>query len=86
MPSGRRPAAARPSDLPLVRLTQDEIDAIERQYRRQVDDILPLAPLQEGLLFHALYDAQGPDVYTIQLELALAGSLDADAWRRRQMR
>ena len=67
-----------PSDLPLVQLTQDEIDAIERQYRRQVDDILPLAPLQEGLLFHALYDAQGPDVYTIQLELALAGSLDAD--------
>ncbi|MGE0126450.1 MAG: condensation domain-containing protein, partial [Vicinamibacterales bacterium] len=68
-----------PGDLALLRLTQDEIDAIERHYHRQVDDILPLAPLQEGLLFHALYDAQGPDVYTIQLELALAGSLDADA-------
>ena len=70
-----------PSDLPLLRLTQDEIDEIERHYP-QLDDILPLAPLQEGLLFHALYDAQGPDVYTIQLELALAGPLDADALAR----
>ncbi len=70
-----------PGDLSLVRLTQDEIDAIERQYHR-IDDILPLAPLQEGLLFHALYDAQGPDVYTIQLELALAGPLDTDMLER----
>ena len=67
-----------PGDLPLVALTQHEIDEIERHTPR-IDDILPLAPLQEGLLFHALYDAQAPDVYTIQLELALAGPLDADA-------
>ena len=67
-----------PSDLPLVTLTQSEIEQLERQYPR-IDDILPLAPLQEGLLFHALYDAQAPDVYTIQLVLNLAGALDADA-------
>ena len=42
-----------------------------------IEDILPLTPLQEGLLFHALYDAQGPDVYTVQLELELEGLLDA---------
>jgi len=28
---------------------------------------------QEGLLFHALYDAQAPDVYTVQLVLSLRG-------------
>ena len=28
-------------------------------------------------MFHALYDAQGPDVYTVQLELELEGALDA---------
>ncbi len=67
-----------PSDLPLVRLTQSEIEQLERQYPR-IDDILPLAPLQEGLLFHALYDAQAPDVYTIQLVLNLTGALDGDA-------
>src|SRR3984957_18371060 len=44
----------------------------------QIEDILPLSPLQEGLLFHALYDAQGPDLYTIQLVLGLQGSLDCD--------
>ena len=43
----------------------------------EIEDILPLSPLQEGLLFHALYDAQGPDVYTVQLELELEGLLDA---------
>ena len=39
--------------------------------------MLPLSPLQEGLLFHALYDRRGPDVYTVQLELELYGPLDA---------
>ena len=29
------------------------------------------------MLFHALYDARGPDVYTVQLELELEGVLDA---------
>src|ERR1700674_2395367 len=41
-----------------------------------VEEILPLSPLQEGLLFHALYDAQGPDVYTVQLTIDLKGPLD----------
>ena len=40
---------------------------------------LPLSPLQEGLLFHALYDAQGPDIYKVQLELGLEGRLDGEA-------
>ena len=66
-----------PSDLPLVELTQDEIERLERRYGGAVEDILPLSPLQEGLLFHALYDGRGPDVYTVQLELELEGPLDA---------
>ena len=69
---------AHPSDLPLVALTQGEIEALERRYP-QIEDMLPLSPLQEGLLFHALYDAQAPDVYTVQLVLALQGPLDCGA-------
>ena len=64
-----------PSDLPLVDLSQGEIERLERDYRA-IEDVLPLSPLQEGLLFHALYDAEGPDVYTVQLELELEGMLD----------
>src|SRR5262249_29725383 len=67
-----------PSDLPLVALSQGEIERLERQYP-QIADVLPLSPLQEGLLFHALYDAQAPDVYMVQLELGLEGALDSAA-------
>ncbi|MEU6867651.1 condensation domain-containing protein, partial [Streptomyces sp. NPDC046876] len=40
-------------------------------------DILPLSPLQEGLLFHAAYNEEGPDVYVVQMALELEGRLDA---------
>ncbi|HXN80684.1 MAG TPA: condensation domain-containing protein, partial [Steroidobacteraceae bacterium] len=67
-----------PCDLPLVALSQAEIERLERRYP-QIEDILPLSALQEGLLFHALYDAQAPDVYTVQLVLDLEGPLEHDA-------
>src|SRR6185312_834180 len=67
-----------PSDLPLIALSQADIERLEAAYVG-IEDILPLSPLQEGLLFHALYAAQGFDVYTTQLDLGLQGPLDADA-------
>ena len=67
-----------PCDLPLLALSQAEIERLESKYP-QIEDMLPLSPLQEGLLFHALYDAQAPDVYMVQLVLALQGALDGDA-------
>ena len=73
---GGRAGGRTPSDLPLLTLSQGEIERLERSYPG-LEDILPLTPLQEGLLFHALYDAQGPDLYTVQLELELKGPLDA---------
>ncbi|MBO0782149.1 MAG: AMP-binding protein, partial [Ktedonobacteraceae bacterium] len=44
-----------------------------------LEDILPLTPLQEGLLFHALYDTQGPDIYTAQEIIDLEGELEEEA-------
>ena len=46
-----------------------------------LEDVLPLTPLQEGLLFHALYDGDAPDVYTVSMTLELTGPLDRDRLR-----
>ncbi|MEV5606564.1 non-ribosomal peptide synthase/polyketide synthase, partial [Streptomyces sp. NPDC052299] len=70
-----------PSDLrPLVALSQEQIDRLESEHGR-ITDVLPLSPLQQGLLFHAVYDEQGHDVYTVQLALDIEGSIDRDALR-----
>jgi len=45
----------------------------------EIEDILPLSPLQEGFLFHASYDEGSPDVYVVQIVLTLEGRLDAAA-------
>ncbi|MEU0922802.1 non-ribosomal peptide synthetase [Streptomyces malaysiensis] len=47
----------------------------------RVEDILPLSPLQEGLLFHAVYDTEAPDVYTMQFAFDLVGRVDLAALR-----
>ncbi|RSN59718.1 non-ribosomal peptide synthetase [Streptomyces sp. WAC 04229] len=42
----------------------------------RIEDIWPLSPLQAGLLFHAVYDGEGPDVYMGHWILDLDGPLD----------
>ncbi|WP_220189238.1 non-ribosomal peptide synthetase, partial [Streptomyces phytophilus] len=44
--------------------------------RSQVEDVWPLSPLQEGMLFHAALAGTGPDVYTVQSALDIEGPLD----------
>ncbi|WP_236789555.1 amino acid adenylation domain-containing protein [Amycolatopsis sp. GM8] len=41
-----------------------------------IEDILPLSPLQQGMLFHALFDRSADDVYTVQFVLGLEGEVD----------
>ncbi|MCP2339576.1 non-ribosomal peptide synthetase [Actinomadura rupiterrae] len=50
--------------------------------RGDLEDILPLSPLQQGFFFHAVLDDAAADVYTAQLVLDLDGPLDAAALRR----
>ncbi|MFD8614087.1 amino acid adenylation domain-containing protein [Streptomyces sp. NPDC059631] len=45
----------------------------------RIEDMLPLSPLQQGMLFHSVYDAGrgAADVYTVQVTVALTGPVDA---------
>ncbi|MFI7666688.1 amino acid adenylation domain-containing protein [Nocardia sp. NPDC049526] len=65
-----------PSDFELVTVPQRQIESWERTYPSLVD-VWPLSPLQYGLLFHALYDTDTADDYTVQSLLTLAGTVDA---------
>ncbi|WP_317452789.1 condensation domain-containing protein, partial [Streptomyces sp. CBMA29] len=47
----------------------------------QLEDVLPLTPLQSGMLFHALYDSAAVDVYTAQFVFDLEGTVDVPALR-----
>ncbi len=75
---------ATPSDFPLARLTQQQVDRIAGD-GRSVEDIYPLTPLQAGMLFHSLVDTE-TSVYFNQLHLHLGGVSDVpalgEAWRR----
>ncbi len=63
-----------PSDIAPARLGQQQIDELAREY--EIADILPLTPLQQGLLFHAGTAQGGDDVYAVQLDITLSGRLD----------
>ncbi|HEY0793264.1 MAG TPA: amino acid adenylation domain-containing protein [Chthoniobacterales bacterium] len=65
-----------PSDFALAALTQVEVDLLESRHP-ELEDVWPLSPLQEGLLFYALYDRGTIDVYNVQIVLELEGMVDA---------
>src|SRR6185503_19292191 len=71
-----------PSDIAPARLTQQQIDTLQRQYGTA--DILPLTPLQQGLLFHASTTQGSGDLaelYSVQLDFTVTGPLDPDRLR-----
>ncbi|MET0236200.1 MAG: amino acid adenylation domain-containing protein [Kibdelosporangium sp.] len=72
-----------PSDFPLARLSQAEVDDLVRD-GRAVEDVYPLTPLQSGLLYHAL--STEIDVYARRIAMVVEGVTStrnfADAWRQ----
>ncbi|RQT13970.1 amino acid adenylation domain-containing protein [Burkholderia contaminans] len=73
-----RGGGATPGDFPLAQaagLTQAAIERTPLDWRA-IDDVYPLSPMQQGILFHALF-APGHASYVNQL-VATATALDAD--------
>ncbi|WP_231123224.1 condensation domain-containing protein, partial [Mycobacterium asiaticum] len=63
-----------PSDIVPVRLSQGELDELAGQQR--IADVLPLTPIQRGLLFHASAASGEDHVYAVQLDLHLTGAVE----------
>ncbi|MCG5236756.1 non-ribosomal peptide synthetase [Xanthobacter oligotrophicus] len=74
---------ASPSDFPLAGLAQSALDRLALPWR-EIEDLYPLTPTQQGILFHAL-EGSGEGAYVNQLRVTIAG-LDAQrfaaAWAR----
>ncbi|KDR39393.1 non-ribosomal peptide synthetase, partial [Caballeronia glathei] len=74
--------ALTPAMLPLIALTQTDIDRIVEQVPgglANVQDIYALAPLQEGILFHHMLSTEG-DPYLQTARLAFDSRARLDAW------
>ncbi len=67
-----------PSDFPLAQLTQEQIDTLIGN-DHNVETVYPLSMMQQGFLFHALYDTQG-DEYLTHTRWTLRGNWNIVAW------
>ncbi|MGC0153207.1 amino acid adenylation domain-containing protein [Chromobacterium vaccinii] len=71
------------ADYPLARLSQPALEDLARRIG-PFEDLYPLSPLQQGMLFHSVADAADA-AYLEQLSSVVSGPLDpdafADAWR-----
>ncbi len=74
--TARETSTPTPSDFPLARLSQRELDAV---YTPELRDLYALSPMQEGILFHALLE---PSSYITQREIDLDFAVDVPALRR----
>ncbi|RSM50665.1 non-ribosomal peptide synthetase [Amycolatopsis balhimycina DSM 5908] len=52
------------------------VDDTRAKRRSSVEDVWPLSPLQEGMLYHTALDDDGPDTYTVQTVYGIDGPLD----------
>ncbi|MHC8366018.1 non-ribosomal peptide synthetase [Pseudomonas sp. ZT5P21] len=72
-----------PSDFPLAKLTQPQLDALPIP-AAVIEDVYPLTPMQEGMLLHTLLEP-GTGLYYMQDRYRINSELDpqrfAEAWQ-----
>ncbi|WP_198550483.1 condensation domain-containing protein, partial [Streptomyces silvensis] len=69
-----------PSDVPLVRVGQRDLETWEENYPG-LNDVWPLTPAQSGILFHSVMAESSFDAYQIQLVLHLSGTVVPERMR-----
>ncbi|MDR9754670.1 amino acid adenylation domain-containing protein [Pseudomonas sp. SZMC_28357] len=69
---------ATPSDFPLATISQVQLDALPVAIGA-IEDLYPLSPMQQGMLFHSLYEQDAGD-YINQLRVEVQG-LDPQRFR-----
>ncbi|WP_437952670.1 non-ribosomal peptide synthase/polyketide synthase [Sorangium sp. So ce296] len=79
-----RAGGVTPSDFPLARMTQEELDALPAA-PRDIEDIFPLSPMQQGMLLHTLLEP-GSGIYVMQDHYRIDSAIDPEvfvaAWRQ----
>ncbi|TBV04729.1 non-ribosomal peptide synthase/polyketide synthase, partial [Stutzerimonas kirkiae] len=68
-----------PSDVPLAGLSQEQLDVLPIP-SGDIEDIYPLSPMQQGMLFHTLYAQEGGD-YINQMRVDVDG-LDVERFQQ----
>ncbi len=69
-----------PSDFPLSRLSQIELDRLVGR-GENIADVYPLSPMQSGMLFHSLYAPDSGD-YFIQNIFEVSGNFDKQRFKQ----
>ncbi|RMQ41954.1 hypothetical protein ALQ04_04971, partial [Pseudomonas cichorii] len=64
-------AGVTPSDFPLARLSQKQLARLTTN-PREIEDIYPLSPMQQGMLFHTLFEEQAGN-YINQMRVDVSG-------------
>ncbi|MCF8985899.1 amino acid adenylation domain-containing protein [Pseudomonas syringae] len=71
-------AGVTPSDFPLARLSQSQLSSLPIA-AGQIEDLYPLAPMQQGMLFHTLFEQEAGN-YINQMRIEVSG-LDVPRFR-----
>ena len=68
-----------PGDFPLAALNESQLN-IALATTTDVEDIYPLSPVQEGILFHTIYESE-KDIYLQQVSGKISGILDVETFK-----
>ena len=78
--AGRGRRSHTPSDFPLARVGREELERLAES-GAEIEDVYPMSPLQEGLLFHTL-QAPGSGVYMQQMSCRFGAGFRVETFKR----